>query len=302
MTPEEVREGTVERFLECEAKRAEARAAALAEGKSKVEAREIAHDAAKRHWNAWAEDMLAERKELDERGAWTAGNPNAETRAWMEKAKTNFSRCLFLLMGGEGTKEASGEDKQKPKEGELPVKSIAIEDGVADFTGFVFPGYARFDSATFSGDARFDSATFKGTAFFLSATFEGGAYFHSATFRGTAEFAYSTFDHSAPFANAIFEGDASFIGATFSESTWFMGAQFGSSESKDGCEFHRNQGGARIRFEGGVFLQGASFCQAGVKRAPDLDGVRFPLPSRWPCRFGDAELIPKYRAIRRMAI
>ena len=69
---EAVRERTVERFLECEAKRAEARAAALAEGKSEGEAREIAHEAAKEHWNAWAEELLAERKALEETGAWTA--------------------------------------------------------------------------------------------------------------------------------------------------------------------------------------------------------------------------------------
>ena len=78
-----VRERTVERFLECEAKRAEARAAALAEGKSEDEARKIAHEAAKQHWNAWAEDMLAKRKALEEPGAWAAerrpsGKPGTE--------------------------------------------------------------------------------------------------------------------------------------------------------------------------------------------------------------------------------
>jgi hypothetical protein len=73
MTRDEVvRERTVERFLECEAKRAEARAAALAEGKSGGEARAIAHEAAKRHWNAWAVDMLAKRKMLEEGGVWAA--------------------------------------------------------------------------------------------------------------------------------------------------------------------------------------------------------------------------------------
>ena len=119
---EEVRERTVKRFLECEAKRAEARAAALAEGKSEHEAGEIAHGEARKHWNEWAEDMLAKRKALEESGAWAIEDSimpeNAETRAWMEEAQTSFSRCLFLLKGGEGTQEAPGDDKEEVEAGE----------------------------------------------------------------------------------------------------------------------------------------------------------------------------------------
>jgi hypothetical protein len=51
-----------------------------------------------------------------------------------------------------------------------------------------------------------------------------------------------------------------------------------------------------------AFSRVPNFSQAAFKQPPDLDGVRFPLPSRWPWKIGNAELIPKYRAIRRMAI
>jgi hypothetical protein len=61
---------------------------------------------AKRHWNAWAEDMLAKQKALKESGAWTAEEvwsvlepKNAETRTWMEETEVRFSRCLFLSRG-----------------------------------------------------------------------------------------------------------------------------------------------------------------------------------------------------------
>ena len=37
---------------------------------------------------------------------------NAETRTWMETAAADFSRCLFLVRGAEGTKETAGEEKQ----------------------------------------------------------------------------------------------------------------------------------------------------------------------------------------------
>ena len=56
------RDETIALFLECESKRAVARFAALEQGKSEHEAREIAHEAAKERWNEWAEDMLAKRK------------------------------------------------------------------------------------------------------------------------------------------------------------------------------------------------------------------------------------------------
>ena len=48
------RDETIALFLECEAKRAEALTAALAEGKEEREVDELAHEAAKAHWNAWA--------------------------------------------------------------------------------------------------------------------------------------------------------------------------------------------------------------------------------------------------------
>ena len=53
---------------------------------------------------------------------------------------------------------------------------------------------------------------------------------------------------------------------------------------------------------GARFSKVPSFCQADFKQAPDLDGVDFPLPPAEPLMSGDPDLIPKYRAFRRMAI
>ena len=249
------RDETVALFEACEAKRRDARAAALAGGKSEDEAQDIAHEAAKAHWNAWAEPLLAERK------ADGSGRPlgrekdffgslkpeNAETRAWMEKAAADFSRCLFLLPGVDGTKETAGEDSKEDGSGALPVKSIQLEGDRADFSGFVFPGNASFESATFTGDARFETppspatprskappspatpiskappsrarfedATFPDYAHFTSATFTGHAEFNSATFTGYNSFESATFSGAAWFESATFAGDARFESATFS--------------------------------------------------------------------------------------
>ena len=56
------RDETVALFVECEAKRNEARAAALAERKNALGVDYVAHEAAKAHWNAWAEAALAKQK------------------------------------------------------------------------------------------------------------------------------------------------------------------------------------------------------------------------------------------------
>ena len=107
MDQDEARERTVQRFLECEAKRAEARAALLAVGRYDTEVRVLEHEAAKAHWNVWAEDMRARRKALKKSGVRAAersplGLPepkNDETRAWMWEARDSLLRVPLCFKG-----------------------------------------------------------------------------------------------------------------------------------------------------------------------------------------------------------
>ena len=241
---EEVRERTVKRFLECEAKRAEARDAALKQGKSEDEAREIAHEAAKAHWNAWAEDILAERKTLRSSGVWSLEETrsgslepkNAETRKWMEEAATSFSKCLFLSKRHEETQQA-GQDEGQPGDNELPVKVIPVDGEIVDLRGFVFPGKVTFSDANFKERTLFENAIFENTAsyatvtfslyvFFVGATFKGDANFDDANFDGGALFSRSAFGGDAWFDSATFRGNVSFNRATFSGDAYFKYAQF----------------------------------------------------------------------------
>jgi len=305
------RDETVALFLECEAKRGEARAAALAEGKSEDKARNIAHEAAKAHWNAWAEPMLAERGRMETEGRWAVEKnvygsleaKNAETGAWMKTAEANFSRCLFLVRGPEGNEETAGEEKKENEDGKPPVKSIQLEGDRADFSGFIFPGDASFESATFSGAASFESATFSGPAWFQSATFSGTAWFQSATFSGYAGFERATFTVNARFASATFTGPARFESATFAgdagfERATFTGyASFGSATFTGDASFERatfagNASFATPTFSGRArfgsatfqnstsfgqakFQKGASFTGIKVERAFDMTGAKF---------------------------
>ncbi len=351
------RDETIALLLECEAKRAEARAAALAGGKSGDDTETAAHDAAKAHWNAWAEARLAERKAMEADGRWAAEKDifgslepkNPETGAWMEAAKADFSRGLFLVRGVEGTKETAGEEKES-KDSEPPVKSIQLEGDIANFSGFIFPGDAwferaafsgdawfgraafsgpaRFERAAFSGDAWFGRAAFSGTASFGRATFSGDAWFGSAAFSGTASFGRAAFSGTASFERAAFSGTASFERAAFSGPAWFgraafsgdarfqsatfsgdarfESATFQNSTSFWQAKFPKGASFTGIKVERAFDMTGAkfekvpSFNQADFKQSPDLDAVDFPLPGFW--RRGEADLIPHYRAIRRMAI
>ncbi len=262
------RDETVALFLECEAKRAEARAAALAGGKSEDAAEAEAHEAAKAHWNAWAQKMLAERKALEAAGRWAAEKnsyeklepKNEESCAWMKAAEANFSRSLFLVRGAEGTEEEKEEDEEEEEESDeskLPFKSIQLEGDDTDFSGFIFPGYASFERATFSGFALFDNATFFGDAGFARATFDDRAYFEGATFTGTASFASAAFTGPAWFASATFAGNASFESATFTGDAWFDTAAFSGDARFKSATFSGS-----ARFESAIFTGSASFDSA----------------------------------------
>jgi hypothetical protein len=232
---------TIALFLECEAIRAEAQAAALAEGKSEDDAREIAHEAAKVYWNAWAEPLLAERKAMEADGRWDTSKAD-----WSTRAKADFSYCLFLNKidfheAKEATLKAAME--KKATAAGRDVKSIPVEDAATRF-GATFQSYAWFDSATVQGDARFSSATFQSYASFGSATFQGGTRFDSATFQDDAWF-----------KSAAFSGDAWFRGQTFTKDVFFNKARFGPGRADFGlATFERV-----AQFDGAAFTGEADF-------------------------------------------
>ena len=270
------RDETVALFLECEARRAEALAEALAEGKSERDAKNIAHEAAKKHWNAWAEDMLTKRKELEASGVWAAEKnsigtlepKNAETRAWTEEALAHFTRCLFLVGGDEGTEETPEEDKEQPPAGNFPVKSIAIDSMMFDFSGFVFPGAAYFGAAAFKGYAWFDNATFKGLARFADTAFKVNACFANATFEGTSWFVNATFKGDVWFEKAAFKGDARFDNAAFKGH-----ASFAKDTFEQEAVFRAIRGERGLSMAGAMFDAVPDFIQAHFEEAPRLDNV-----------------------------
>ncbi|MGO9485308.1 MAG: pentapeptide repeat-containing protein [Rhodomicrobium sp.] len=261
------RDETIALFLECEAARAAKQAAALGEGKAEHAAERIAHEAAKAHWNAWAEALLAKRKAMEADGRWFAYKDwkgdleakNEETRAWMEAATADFSRCLFLVRGVEGTKETAGEVEKAPRASEDEVKSIQLESSTANFEGFIFPGNASFYRATFKANAWFYRATFNGAAWFARATFKGNAWFDSATFNGAAWFARATFKGNAWFDSATVSGDARFARATFKSNAWFDSATVSGDARFISATFKGDARFISATFKGDAFFRRVRF-------------------------------------------
>ena len=291
------RDETIALWERCEAARAEAKARALAEGKDEDDARNIAHDAAKAVWNGWAEDMLAERKALEETGDWAAEKgflsdlepKNDQTKDWLNRASADFNRCRFVanssLRGADAPKQSTGsEDTELDRRGADAPRdeeeiSISLADAYIDFRDFIFPGTASFASARFSGTASFDCARFSGDAWFASTRFSGDAWFASARFSGRAWFDNARFSGYAWFASARFSGRASFGSARFSGYASFTRAKFEGFAGFDSARFdgpasfNAVRGDRAFSLADATFEQVPDFIQAHFEEAPRLDNV-----------------------------
>ena len=221
----------------------------------------------KEAWNAWADEMLSQRKAFAEDGSWPQGKRppkgNDQIDAWRAQARADFSEQEF-------------------------------SENEGDFKYFVFPFCADFSKATFSGGASFMRATFSGIAFFTGATFSGGADFTSATFSGNASFRWATFSGDADFMRATFSGDASFTSATFSGEADFIWPTFSGDASFNGATFSGRASFSEATFSGenadvsfeaakserAFTLQGSTFAtvpnfsQMDFNQAPRVDNLR----------------------------
>jgi len=302
------RDETLQLFLECEAKRRQARAA----GKDVDEA----HDEAKAHWNAWAEGMLAHRKAMEADGTWLTKSESAETHDWYSCAKVDFSSCVFLNEGIPAKKEEAQAEAALEKESakaQHGVKLIALDSQTTRLDGFIFPSKADFGNAEFTGRARFDNASFlgpasfgsffnrdtrfdgtnfyatarydaaifggdvffydanvKGKVSFKDVSFKGLARFDSAKFEGTASFDNTIFDREARFDSALFEGRTFFVKADFREQTSFRGASFKGIASFASTIFKK-----ALRFDDAIFVGPAFFARAVFKGQTSFDSANF---------------------------
>ena len=197
------RDETVALFLGCEARRAETRAAALAEGKDEHDAENTAHEAAKAHWNAWAQAMIEEKKALESASLflisreiqeyiWESGG-NKETECWLNRSYARFSYYRF-------------ENRQPDKDN----YNIYAKKNCLRFEGYIFPGYTDFSYSVFNDYTIFSEAIFHDNVSFFRAVFYQGAMFSRSSFNGLASFGRCQFKNAARFEGAIFKDGVSF--------------------------------------------------------------------------------------------
>jgi Pentapeptide repeats (9 copies) len=284
-------------------------------------------------WNAWAQQMLDRRAEMEKAGEWSASRDvygtehahNDATRGWLDAARADFSEREF-----EGAANFAG--VLFPS---AAVFSRAAFKKAAQFDSTTFTGDASFVEATFKRVASFDLATFTGDAGFVNASFHGGARFNQAafgreavfeeakfeqggafarsTFRGPADFSGSSFETFAQFLNATFFDVAQFQAATFAGNAEFDQATFKSFSSFTQAKFLSNLHFPAIHVDRAFTLQGAqfssvpNFIQAHFAEVPRLDNLKISeIKGLWNCRSGrgmqDESTAARYRALRRIAI
>lgn len=213
------RDETVALFMECEAKRTEASAKALAEGKSEAEAYLIGQDAAKTHWNNWAESMLAQRKALEEAGTWSVQRNildlypvlearNADTRVWTQKASCVLSN--LYIEPKEWLLNQPGADASRYT---VRGKTV-INSNMMDFSGFIFPWHFDASFTLFIPELNFSDCAFLGQVFmyeaefynmvtFIRCTFSEGTRFNGTIFKSRATFDQSAFYFQSRFQSHI---------------------------------------------------------------------------------------------------
>jgi uncharacterized protein YjbI with pentapeptide repeats len=201
-------------------------------------------------------------------------------------------------------------------------ESTAFHARRCSFDGAKFCGVASFRDAKFHGEASFSSVIFHQEALFLAATFRrvwfGRAQFHGmalfdqaqlvgeATFFEAGELVHEE-DEIGPidFSDAVFNGytsfskftwdDVIFVQVAFHGFATFENARFGGRADFTGIAVD-----GVFNLSGATFKQIPKFNQANFREAPDFDGIEWPLPGFFS--HGSAEDIPKYRALRRIAV
>jgi uncharacterized protein YjbI with pentapeptide repeats len=176
------------------------------------------------------------------------------------------------------SKDPAKSDEEFQKEFERIL--AAAGDGVADFTGFVFPrstyqerkfaACCTFDRATFTQGADFSGARFTQDASFRGAAFAKAASFIRATFTQRADFSAAAFTQAAHFIGATFTQHAIFSVATFTQGASFFGARFTQDAIFSGATFTQ-----RADFNWATFTQAATFRVATFTQDADFSGAAF---------------------------
>lgn len=228
-------------------------------------------------WNAWAEQMLAERKALEEAGEWHVDSyvfplngKNEKTENWINRAYVDFNGCRVIEKNSEAaTSEGETHDTGNNK----PDLLVEIAGGEFDCSGFLFPGYTGFDQTAFHIPAAFECAVFNEEAHFGKVQFHADAWFAMVQFWGDASFYGARFNALTHFFSAQFRRGADFRGAQLNAPN-FERAQFRG-------EAHFNRARFSRALTGGSEFDVARFTWAEFQTLAEFERAQFQVPARF---------------------
>jgi len=232
-------------------------------------------------WNAWAQDMLNKRKELEAKGQWKIDDSDKfidpdkppsmspETESWIAVASTAFTNVAghFALNFSDFVFPGPANFSKNT------FRKTANFDrtqwyGPAYFSNTIFAANVSFESARFLDDALFDEMTANKRTAFSGTNFEKSAVFSHATFRALAQFrrcrfTESFFDHAkftfAEFDQSTFSSFTYFATASFENRTSFGSSKFFGETNFENCTFNGIGAFGRIVANDTFLLSSAKF-------------------------------------------
>ncbi len=190
-------------------------------------------------WNKWANEMLEERKRLEEAGEWQAVQnfletlepQNEATKAWFTAAKADFS----------------SEDS--------PYEFVER----VNFSGFVFPSNVNFINAKFFRQVKFINTVFYGNASLNKNTFNEKTIFSNVIFYKDALFEKNLFRKEIIFKDTLFNGETSFHKTIFKADSWFLNLNFKKLASFNKTKFKGGLAFVKAFFSEEIFFKSSSF-------------------------------------------
>jgi hypothetical protein len=229
----------------------------------------------KEAWNIWANEMLAKKAKLEEKGLWQTDNVkqihNQATEEWISEASVEFSGDLFKEeMDFYGLIFPYKVNFHNTTFLDVARFGDAIFNGDINFSFATFNSSANFKNTKFFGDARFSNAKFSKFVNFDNAIFDSKAEFRETIFCENAIFLDSTFSNNADFEKTIFSGEAFFIRAKFCANAWLAKVQFNGNAKFESAVFEGN-----ARFHNTTFSQDMLFDQILFKGFTDFSSAYF---------------------------
>lgn len=233
-------------------------------------------------WNKWANEMLEERKRLQEEGNWVQNKGS-----WEHKATAIFSTNDI---------PHTFNDSVYFDNYIFPARVVLVKA--------IFKNYAFFDNTTFHGKIDFQNANFNSTASFLKTVFDGPALFNDCNFEGPASFHRCSFNENIWFLKTTFYEKADFELAQFYKKVSFRRANFLKASSFEAIHAEGFFSLERATFQNQV----PNFNQAHFVEAPRLDNIELEdevPPGNFKksiTTFIHPDIKARYQALKRLAV